>query len=275
MPVHYAEAVLKLLLGIFVDSATGAVIWTPMLAGTFEIAFTVSDGESGTDSKTATVTVQDVFSWRQDGGTLFVFGTSAADRLLFTPADGGGVQLKWNEVQQGVFTGVDRIVAYGFEGADNIQLAGSLTIPASPFGGEGDDRLKGGNGNDVILGGDGDDALLGGSGLDLLIGGLGEDRVVGDAHDDILIAGYTRWDNDLAALSEIMKVWTGIGDFGQRVTSIQGDGTANGFYLNAATVSDDAAYDVLTGSSGQDWFMFNSDSGVLDKATDLRSNEEA
>jgi Ca2+-binding RTX toxin-like protein len=38
----------------------------------------------------------------------------------------------------------------------------------------------------------------------------------------------------------------------------------------AVTVFDDAAADILTGSSGQDWFIFNAAGpGTRDKATDL------
>ena len=32
---------------------------------------------------------------------------------------------------------------------------------------------------------------------------------------------------------------------------------------------------MLTGSEGQDWFLFNADTGVKDKVTDLKANEFA
>ena len=46
------------------------------------------------------------------------------------------------------------------------------------------------------------------------------------------------------------------------------------------TVFDDGSADVLTGSAGQDWFFANlakdsTDSGVLDKVTDLSASEFA
>lgn len=53
-------------------------------------------------------------------------------------------------------------------------------------------------------------------------------------------------------------------------------GTSQTIRLNANTVSDDGAQDVLTGSSGQDWFLANvSGGGVLDKLTDLSATEFA
>ena len=43
-----------------------------------------------------------------------------------------------------------------------------------------------------------------------------------------------------------------------------------------ATVFDDGSLDVLTGSSGQDWFWANCvGTGVLDKITDLSASEFA
>ena len=50
-----------------------------------------------------------------------------------------------------------------------------------------------------------------------------------------------------------------------------GDGWNAGDRLNDATVHDDHTEDVLTGSDGNDWFLFNrdGDGGVKDKVTDL------
>ena len=73
-----------------------------------------------------------------------------------------------------------------------------------------------------------------------------------------------------------MDEWTSARAYNVRVQNLL-DGTGsvdrqNGpFFLNDTTVHDDGAADVLTGSSGQDWFIFNmdGDGGVKDKATDL------
>ena len=34
---------------------------------------------------------------------------------------------------------------------------------------------------------------------EILIGGIGADRLIGDQDEDILIAGYTSWDNNSSA----------------------------------------------------------------------------
>jgi Ca2+-binding RTX toxin-like protein len=131
----------------------------------------------------------------------------------------------------------------------------------------------------VLLGGDGDDLLVGGSNRDILIGGRGADRLVGNAEDDILIAGYTLYDADAAALTVILGVWTdSTQSYQQRVTALTttGVGANQAVKLNASTVSDDGAQDVLTGTSGQDWFFANiSGGGVYDKLTDLSAAEFA
>ena len=54
-----------------------------------------------------------------------------------------------------------------------------------------------------------------------------------------------------------------------------GGGSNAGYTLTDVTVHDDHAADVLTGESGNDWFLFNKDGdgGVKDKATDLSAFE--
>ena len=77
----------------------------------------------------------------------------------------------------------------------------------------------------------------------------------------------------VAALAFIMKEWTRTdATFELRVDHLKNGGGWNaGHLLTETTVHDDNAEDVLTGSEGNDWFLFNSDGdgGVKDKATDL------
>ena len=64
--------------------------------------------------------------------------------------------------------------------------------------------------------------------------------------------------------------------FATRVSHLEADGGLNqGNRLNDFTVHDDHATDVLTGSEGNDWFLFNQDGdgGVKDKATDMSTFE--
>jgi ELWxxDGT repeat protein len=213
-------------------------------------------------------------------GDLLIGGTAADDAITVNAGgQGAGVSVVLNGASLGRFTPTGRIVAYGYAGSDDITVAGSVTLPAWLYGGAGDDRLKGGDGHDVLLGEDGDDLLVGGGGRDLLIGGTGADRIVGNADDDILIAGRTLFDADPAALAAVMAEWTRADrTYQQRIDALMAGGGNNGsVVLNAGTVSDDDEVDVLTGSSGQDWFLFNRDNDgvVKDKVTDLSAAEFA
>jgi Ca2+-binding RTX toxin-like protein len=213
-------------------------------------------------------------------GDLLIGGTAANDVITVNPGGKGpGVSVVLNGASLGQFNPTSRIVAYGYAGNDDITVASGVTLPAWLYGGDGNDRLKGGSGNNVILGGAGDDLLVGGSNRDILIGGTGADRLVGNAQDDILIAGQTLYDTDEAALTAVLAMWVDPNlAYADRVVAIRdtGVGPKNAVKLNATTVSDDGAVDVLTGTSGTDWFLANiSGGGILDKVTDLSAAEFA
>jgi Ca2+-binding RTX toxin-like protein len=82
-------------------------------------------------------------------------------------------------------------------------------------------------------------------------------------------------------LCAILAEWSTSRSYTPRVANIKGTGTgprANGnYFLKAAgsdaTVFDDGAADVLTGSSGRDWFFANRSGGVLDVLTDRANNQ--
>ena len=143
-----------------------------------------------------------------------------------------------------------------------------MSLPTWLYGGAGNDRLKGGGGHDVLLGGDDDDLLIGGSGRDFLFAGAGADRVVGNADDDVLVAGTTAYDDDRLALGLLRGVWIDpVPPAAQRIAALQSPSTLpGGIRLDATTVLQDSFVDVLTGSSGTDWFLFDSS---LDRATDF------
>jgi Ca2+-binding RTX toxin-like protein len=183
----------------------------------------------------------------------------------------------------GDFAGVARVVVFAQAGADDLQVATNVQIPVWLHGGEGDDELTGGAGDDVLWGDEGDDRLEGSSGRDLLIGGAGADRLFGNGGDDILIAGFTDYDAVDLAICNIMDEWTrNDASYNQRVHHLDGSqpgGLNDAFYLTDETVHDDGVQDVLTGNSGQDWFLLNLDGdGVLakkDRSTDQQILEFA
>jgi hypothetical protein len=124
-----------------------------------------------------------------------------------------------------------------------------------------------------------------------MIGGTGGDRMIGNADDDILIAGRTSHDAKEAALRSILAEWTSSRSYSDRVANLTGNVNGNNFAhrLNGdvflkfegpdATVFDDLVQDILTGSSGQDWFLLNLDGDgsdpKKDKVTDLNASEFA
>lgn len=138
-----------------------------------------------------------------------------------------------------------------------------------------------GRGTLTLHGRSGDDLIVGGDGRDLLIGGMGADRLVGNADEDILIA--SAYGGDEAALSAIMAEWTSTRDYATRTANLEGCGSdtrLNGDVFlktdgDEATVGDENAVDVLTGSAGADWFFANLDATQRDKITDLSVSEFA
>lgn len=209
---------------------------------------------------------------------VVIDGTAGDDKILVNPGgQTGTIEVRVNGVSRGVFRPTGRLVLRGLAGNDDIQVAGSISVPMVLDGGAGDDRLKGGSGFNILLGGAGDDLLTGGNDRDVLIGGTGADRLVGQAEEDVLIAGGTAFDADDAALRAIMAEWARADrTYAQRRQALQttGVGAGGSVVLTQATVFDDRSADLLTGSAGVDWFWANyQGGGVLDKVTDLGAAE--
>jgi VCBS repeat-containing protein len=284
---------------LVLDSETGDFTYTPS-TGFFGIdTFTYRAVDSdGAQSNLATVTITvtpaaegSVYSVPDEcdpGKTaLVVNGTSADDDIHISPTS-GGIDVTINGISQGTFNPTGRIIVFGYDGNDNIQLAGSISNPAWLYGDAGDDRLNVGNGGGISFGGAGNDELLGGNSRDILVGGDGVDRIVGNSADDILLASTSIHDDRFTAANH-EEAWCGIyhewmrtdHTYLQRVDNItDGTGTVvrdNGsYFLNQLTVFDDNDIDRLTGSAATDWFFANlTGTGAYDIITDLKSNEVA
>jgi Ca2+-binding RTX toxin-like protein len=141
----------------------------------------------------------------------------------------------------------------------------------------GADKLVGQDGNDILDGGAGDDNIVGGAGRDVIISGAGADRTVASSEEDILIAGFTAYDGNQAALNAVRDEWASSRDYDTRVANIRGTGTGprlNGdvFFTTTGaspTVRADGQADTLTGSQSRDWFFV----GPGDTITDQVQNE--
>jgi len=221
--------------------------------GIYTITVTVTDQDGDSDSDTTRAIVSGA---GVHGGILQIMGTKADDHVTINPDDHGNlmVHATFFPTNHRVYPPetISGILIVLCQGNDKATIAGSITLPATVFGSDGDDRLNGGGGRNILVGGNGDDMLIGGQDNDLLIGGNGADRIVGNDGDDILVSGPTAYDTDAAKLAEVLQ------------------GTLT---LIGAAFDDDSC-DVLTGSAGNDRFLFNAAGGsVLDRITDLKKTE--
>lgn len=264
--------------GTIVAAGEGlAISFTPQVLGAYQVTFTLSHEGVTPVQTTATLNVA---AAAVIGGVLAVGGSSGAN-LINVSSVSGGLSVSVDG-QSMTFGAVSQVVIYGGAGVDIITVSSAVTASAIIFGGDGPDLIRGGSGNDIIVGGNGLDVLVGGAGRDLIIGGDGIDLISGNADEDILIAGWTAFDQNAEALQAILAEWVSARTYEQRVNNIRdGSGAAtraNGDVFLAtdgpnATVWDDGDIDVLSGNAGRDWFLFNRDSGVRDLVTDLSANE--
>ena len=192
-------------------------------------------------------------------GVVRIGGTSGDDEIVVThTSDGLNLEVTINGavVTDGILlAGVTEVRSWGRAGNDRIELV-DLALLSLLHGGEGDDELIGGAGEDLMLGGAGNDTLTGAAGNDFLIGGGGADRLVGSAGHDILVAGQVACSYTEQALRIILGEWA---DGEQEDEGLVDD------VLEETAI--EAGFDMLTGSSGRDWFISSSD----DKITDFKS----
>jgi Ca2+-binding RTX toxin-like protein len=257
-------------------------------SGTYTVAAVVTDEDgSGLPSAPAVTTIA-ISGAELQGTDLVVVGTSGSDSIQIRSVDTSGDLAVFMAGQiQGVFHPSGWINVYALAGDDVVQIQTakigkktvSVTVPAAIFGAEGGDVLDalGSKANNILVGGDGDDTIAADGGRDLLFGGLGADSLRGGSGDDILVAGLSAYDADLVALRAIWDEWTRTdADYPTRVGHLRGTisgGRNGGYYLTAATASDDAAVDQLLGESGTDWFFYRS-LGSLKDVIDRKRGEE-
>lgn len=232
-------------------------------AGSFtvEVRATDKDGTEGSAARrTVVVTVVAL-----QAGTLVAGGTTENDAIVFNP---GGGRDAMKVIVNGVsytFTSVARVVAYGQEGNDDLQVAGGLGLPAALYGGDGNDTLKGGNAPNVLVGGADNDAITGGTDRDVIVGGAGADTLNGGPGDDLPLPGDflpgVRPTEVETALGYVFDRWTRSASY------------ADLYAFLAARVRDDDDRDVLAGASGQDWFWANLTGPVTDVLADRKPDE--
>jgi Ca2+-binding RTX toxin-like protein len=124
-------------------------------------------------------------------------------------------------------------------------------------------NVTGSIGNDLLVGDANPNVLIGGTGRNLIIGGGGSDSITGGGGDNILIAGYTSYDQNLTALDALFAEWTSADPLSLRMRDIRTGGGLNGNDIlnptatgnRPATVFDDGVPDLLYDGSGLSWFF--------------------
>jgi Ca2+-binding RTX toxin-like protein len=200
---------------------------------------------------------------------LYVGGTSADDQIQVQVASNGrGYQIQIESSRNGTTIStyaltatapapISRVITFGLDGNDQIQLNTGSTVINEIFGGAGNDVLQSGPGSNILIGGDGNDTVTSGGGAGVLVGGRGADNVKAGSGNTALIGGYTIYDEptpaNLAVLDNILA-------------SVVSGGASLASLLTSSSVHDDTSIDTLTGgTTGIDWFYANVTIDVINK----------
>jgi len=186
---------------------------------------------------------------------LVIHGTGGDDAVLVGPSSRGQVVVTANGSTLGTFArkAFWRIIAYGSDGNDRIEINPAAKQPAVLLGEAGDDTLLGSRAGDALVGGDGNDALFAGGGNDVLVGGEGSDALDGGDGSDLLVASATMADADTAAARALLAIWSGRGSYTARVAVARA----------AMTTVADGAGNAIMGGKGTDCFFADAAADVL------------
>jgi hypothetical protein len=186
--------------------------------------------------------------WLTPASSVTLLGGAANKTFVMQPfvsatpltikAGGGSNTLDYSAYSTGVYVNLQTGTATDLAGIANIQ------------------NVTGGAGNNILVG-NGGNVLTGGNGFNLLIAGGTASTLVGGSGSDLLIGGTTIHDKTKASLDAILAEWSSGASYDDRIDHLRATlpGGLNGTtLLNAGTVLDNHAADVLTGGLGLDWF---------------------
>jgi PKD repeat protein len=211
------------------------------------------DGQGPDSTFDIEVKVMDLVTNPDTGFDDLVFGgTILADRIVVSLLYNGGIQIRDNndffKVPESFGSITGRIVIYGGEGGDSINISGTLLYDTELHGGDGNDYIAGGRFNDILDGGAGNDRLVDGFGNNTFIGGDGGDILNGGRGNDVIFGGNGR---------DIINGSTGndIVDGGFGNDSIVGS-DGNDILIGGPgndTIRGDRGNDVVIGGDQNDW----------------------
>ncbi len=119
------------------------------------------------------------------GRVLHVLGSDRADQISVV----SGLDVIVNELSyQFASSAIRGLKVQAGGGDDRVSIESDLQLPASIFGGDGDDVLLGGAGNDSLDGGRGNDSIGGAAGNDRIVGGADVDFLDDGLGDDFIFA---------------------------------------------------------------------------------------
>lgn len=147
----------------------------------------------------------------------------------------------------------ERILAYGLDGNDRIELALSTRRYTYLDGGAGNDVLLGGGWHDMLMGGGGADTLSGGNGRDTLFGGADADSLDGGRGSDLLLGGATTYDDSPGPLEYIARIVREVRPYRRKSDLLTAGGDIHP--MGATTILPDAAANTLLGGRGRDYFF--------------------
>jgi hypothetical protein len=238
------------------------------VTGGLRVAATATDKDGGTGPSAGSMIV--VGQVELEGPDLYVSATAGNGVITLQQLDSyGTVDVVINGSDQGLYSPTGQVVVYSPSGTEQIQVVPyttngvttTLTLPLVVFGGNGNDTIdaRGASGPTVLVGGTGNNLLYGGTGRNILIAGSGASALSGNAQDDLLIAGTTSFDANLAALEALRNEWTRTdAEYLTRIAQLTGtqSGGLNGAYLlTGQTVTSNGGGNDLYGGLGLDWFF--------------------
>ncbi|MBC8116850.1 MAG: LEPR-XLL domain-containing protein [Candidatus Saccharimonas sp.] len=245
-----------------VENATGGSFGDTLAGGSsnfFNASGSILTGNAGNDR----------YAWGMYGGTAIEQAGEGIDTLSFAGSGNMTVDLT-SDAALATLPG-NRLVNTGGAGqAANFENVIGGSGHDTLIGNASANKLVGNGGKDILSGGGGNDTLDGGDGTNILVGGLGLDTLLGGAGEDLMLGGSIQFADNAAALQAMRSEWarTDNVSVADRVAHLLGTlagGNNGSTVLNSTTVKDDEVKDVLTGGSGKDWYLRNSQSPTVSK----------